>query len=196
MGGIFSTVPEKKNHGEYASLTRTVRHVSPRLRARDEAGVTVAEGENWQEFCWGADRPTAITTAGVAVALRPGAQRRPGAEDDRGTGVARERLLRHGKPDAWTIGTPLELATVSTRQRSAARNHTACISFMTDRSPKACWMSFVRPRSSRNSRSRRFVVRITLRWRSGNCICAMHRKSKHQRVHPLPSSARQGIVLT
>src|SRR5438034_9418296 len=123
MGGIFSTVPEKKNHGEYASLTRTVRHVSPRLRARDEAGVTVAEGENWQEFCWGADRPTAITTAGVAVALRPGAQRRAGAEDDRGTGVAGERLLRHCKTDTWAIGTPLVLATCRPAHRSTASQH-------------------------------------------------------------------------
>src|SRR5262249_27475844 len=43
------------------------------------------------------------------------------------------------------------------RQRSAARMTAAYISFSTGRSPNACGMIFVRRRSSRKSRSRRFV---------------------------------------
>src|SRR5436309_7123615 len=58
----------------------------------------------------------------------------------------------------------------------------AYMSFRTGRSPKACGMIFVRRRSSRKSRSSRFVVRITRRWRSGKRRWAMQ-ASKSSRKH-------------
>src|SRR5258705_11021333 len=58
----------------------------------------------------------------------------------------------------------------------------AYISFSTGRSPKACGMIFVRRRSSRKSRSSRFVVRTTRRCRSGKRRWAMH-ASKSSEKH-------------
>jgi hypothetical protein len=68
---------------------------------------------------------------------------------------------------------PANSPTEIPRQRSAARIIAAYTSFRTGRSPNACGMIFVRRRSSRKRRSRRLVVRITLRWRNGKRRCAM-----------------------
>jgi hypothetical protein len=53
--------------------------------------------------------------------------------------------------------TLLELADLNARHRSAVRMTAAYISFSTERSPNACGMIFVRRRSSRKSRSSKFV---------------------------------------
>ena len=63
------------------------------------------------------------------------------------------------------------------RQDWLARARAANINFRTARSPKACGMILVRRRSSPNSRSSRFVVRMALRWAIGSRRWAMQASS-------------------
>jgi hypothetical protein len=93
--------------------------------------------------------------------------------------------------------------TMIPRHRSAARITAAYIRLSTGRSPKACGTILVRHRSSRNRRSRRLVVRMTLRCRSGKRRCAMpsvqplgdtvHKQVGHDKLAEIPGG--EGFVL-
>src|SRR5437899_38105 len=71
----------------------------------------------------------------------------------------------------------------------------AYISFSTGRSPNAFGMIFVRRRSSRNSRSSKFVVRTTRRCRSGKGRWAMH-ASKSSLKHCTTAGSSRSYVCT